>query len=391
VVSGPGERPLLDLVRSDAIDRSCIENRESPDLDALPVPDYAAFLEAAVEFGGEKLLTFEGSRGCWWGQKTQCTFCGINGQCLEYREKSSARVVAEIRALWERHGRNLFATDAILSRRHLAEAIPELGGFDTGPRLFFESKANLRQAEVAALRRANVRGLQPGIESLATPLLGLLRKGTDAIHNLALLKHCREHGVALAWNVLCRIPGERPEHYDAQIDLMDRIPHLPPPERVNPVRIDRYGQYFDHFRDHGWSEIRPLPIYRRLHAHLDEAALRDVAYHFEGVGGPTTDGYLGRLEAAVQRWNARCDRGDGLFLDPKQGLLRQQEGRANRISGGEALGRVVECTHEVTPVARVLEQARCNSALLTQMVQHGILYVEGGQALNLAVRTAVSG
>src|SRR5882762_8393367 len=97
------------------------------------------------------------------------------------------------------------ATDTILSRTHLKEAIPALAGFEQRPRLFYEVKANMTQAEVIALRHANAVTLQPGIESLSTRLLQLMHKGTSAIQNLALLKWCREQGISLAWNQLCGI------------------------------------------------------------------------------------------------------------------------------------------------------------------------------------------
>ena len=30
-------------------------------------------------------LPFESSRGCWWGQKSQCTFCGTNQDAISHR------------------------------------------------------------------------------------------------------------------------------------------------------------------------------------------------------------------------------------------------------------------------------------------------------------------
>ena len=86
---------------------------------------------------------------------------------------------------------------------------------------------------------------QQGVESLSTRLLGLLRKGSKAIQNLAALKWCREQGVTVAWNMLCGIPGERVEDYEEQIALMAKIPQLPPPEQARPVAVDRFSPYFD--------------------------------------------------------------------------------------------------------------------------------------------------
>src|SRR5262249_14390972 len=57
-------------------------------LDMLPTPDFAQYYEQLEYFLPDGLLApweeiwlpYESSRGCWWGQKHHCTFCGLNGQ-----------------------------------------------------------------------------------------------------------------------------------------------------------------------------------------------------------------------------------------------------------------------------------------------------------------------
>jgi ribosomal peptide maturation radical SAM protein 1 len=50
------------------------------DLDALPYPDHTEYVEAfrrsSAASSMSPELTMETSRGCWWGQKHHCTFCG---------------------------------------------------------------------------------------------------------------------------------------------------------------------------------------------------------------------------------------------------------------------------------------------------------------------------
>ena len=66
-------------------------------LDALPTPNYDEYFERAR--GNQLLqdialshasysLPMESSRGCWWGAKQHCTFCGLNGGSMAYRSKS---------------------------------------------------------------------------------------------------------------------------------------------------------------------------------------------------------------------------------------------------------------------------------------------------------------
>ena len=120
IVSGYGEQPLLQLALGQPPSGRCVRNHEPLLLDQLPVPDYSQFLSQAGEFADqdELSLAFESSRGCWWGQKNQCMFCGLNGVEIHFTAKSSARVVSEVRQLWDRYGRNLYATDTIMSREH---------------------------------------------------------------------------------------------------------------------------------------------------------------------------------------------------------------------------------------------------------------------------------
>src|SRR5690606_23111796 len=215
-------------------------------------------------------------------------------------EKSSPRVVSEIRTLWQRYGRDLFATDTIMPRKHFGQVLPELATYSERPGLFYEVKVNMSADELAALSRANVKAVQPGIESLSTRLLKLMKKGVTTIQNLALMKYCRERKIAVGWNQLCAIPGETPADYDAQIELMQRIPQLPPPEGVNPIRIDRYSPYFKAYADFGWKNLEPLAEYRSLHPQLNEEELSQLAYHFNGVGGVSPEAYIERLTQAVE-------------------------------------------------------------------------------------------
>ncbi len=388
VVSGFGERPLLALGSGAPIQDRFLHGHETPDLDGLPIPEYDEFLKQAGEFADRKKisLAFESSRGCWWGQKNHCTFCGLNGVEMRFTAKSSKRVVEEIRSLWRRHHRNLFATDTIMSREHLRTVMVDLGQFEDKPALFYEVKSNMAESDISALKRANATTLQPGIESLNTHLLTLLKKGVSTIRNLALLKWGRERGLNILWNLLCAIPGEKAEDYDQQLLLIDKIPQFQPPHGVNPIRIDRFSPYFNNYADYGWESIEPFAEYRWLHPHFDNDALNDVAYHFNGVGGIQPGSYLKRLRGALNEWRERFDKNDGLFLDPEQGLIRNESGHGMRFGLAPALQRIVDETHDVVPIAKVMQAASCPRAVIDQLAKAGILYIEGEKVLNLAIR-----
>lgn len=66
------------------------------DMDALPCPDFDDFFaqaRAAHQDERDIFLQFETARGCWWGAKQHCTFCGLNGDTMNFRSKSPARAV----------------------------------------------------------------------------------------------------------------------------------------------------------------------------------------------------------------------------------------------------------------------------------------------------------
>ena len=182
------------------------------DLDRLAVPDFDDYFEALEHsYLGRYIdpaLPLETSRGCWWGQKHHCTFCGLNGAGMTYRKKSPERAQREIEALTERYGiYNLSPTDNILEMSYLTSLLPALA--ESGPRyaLFYEVKPNLRRPQLETLAAAGARWLQPGIESLHDEVLKLLDKGVSALNNVQLLKWGLELGIRLEYYILYGAPG----------------------------------------------------------------------------------------------------------------------------------------------------------------------------------------
>jgi len=57
--------------------------------------DYDDYLASLNEKGlqTEPSLLFETSRGCWWGERSHCTFCGLNGTTMNYRASTRQRTL----------------------------------------------------------------------------------------------------------------------------------------------------------------------------------------------------------------------------------------------------------------------------------------------------------
>lgn len=255
-------------------------------LDALPVPDYAPYFEAraASEAAVQvpPVLLFEASRGCWWGAKSHCTFCGLNGHSMGYRSKSAPRMLAELETLFARWPcPTVEAVDNILDMDYFGSVLPALERKPPPGPVFYEVKANLRRHHVAQLARAQVLRIQPGIESLSDHVLGLMRKGTTQLRNVQLLKWCREYGVAVDWNLLYGFPGETDADYDEMLALLPSIAHLQAPGACGPIRMDRFSPYFNEPESFGLTRVRPLPVYRFLYPGLADRELAQVANYFE--------------------------------------------------------------------------------------------------------------
>jgi ribosomal peptide maturation radical SAM protein 1 len=253
-------------------------------LDSLPFPDYDDFV-AALEAHSWASITpvflLETSRGCWWGAKHHCTFCGLNGGAMAFRSKSADRVIDELRHLKDRYGAVMLSVvDNILDMRYFRTLLPRLVGEELDVSLFYEVKANLTRAHVAQLSAAGIRHVQPGIESMNDHVLALMRKGTTALQNVQLLKWCRELGVVPEWNLLYGFPGETAADYDAMLPLLRAIRFLDPPGACGPVRLDRFSPYHDDPGGFGMRNVRPLAPYRHLYP-LAGTALARIAYYFD--------------------------------------------------------------------------------------------------------------
>ncbi|MBL6458673.1 RiPP maturation radical SAM C-methyltransferase [Belnapia sp. T6] len=252
------------------------------ELDRLPYPDFSDFYErrraSPVCSLHPSVLMFETARGCWWGAKHHCTFCGLNGRMMSYRSKSQHRAYDELKHLVQQHGCEVASADAILDLAYFREFLPRLATEGPSIRMFWQMKANLRPDQLALLSRAGVKRIQPGIEALDTELLALMQKGCTMLQNVQLLKLAAESGLSVAWNLLYGFPGENPDSYVRTAQLMPKLRHLQPPASSGRVLADRFSPYFQRSEDFG-VRLDPAPAYRFIHP-FGEASVRNLAYHF---------------------------------------------------------------------------------------------------------------
>jgi len=278
------------------------------DMESLPYPDHSDFLRdfsaSAASLHLRPELTMETSRGCWWGQKHHCTFCGLNGKGMRYRSKSSTRAFDEIVHLVGAYGiHTIFNTDNIVDMRYFNEVFPRLEELGLRLQLFYETKSNLKKSQMAALRRLGTTWFQPGIESLDSHVLELMDKGVRGIHNVQLLKWAREMGFTLTWNILCGFPGERPDDYRRIARMVRSIPHLEPPGALSRFRLDRFSPMFERAGQYGLRDVRPFPAYRLCYPFSDRSLSR-IAYFFHCASSMDVETSEALQDAwlAVEQW-----------------------------------------------------------------------------------------
>jgi ribosomal peptide maturation radical SAM protein 1 len=313
------------------------------DLDWLPVPDFGDFQAACQAVPGlQQKIFFETSRGCWWGQKSLCTFCGLNGNGLAFRRKSPERVIAEILELEARHGlRQFAASDNILDHSYYQSVLPRLREIneerppDQRLSIFYEIKTPVRREQVELLVRAGIDTVQPGIETFSDAILARMRKGTTAIQQIQFIRWASELGLVIYYGLIHSNPQDVPADYDEILRAIDYIDHLPPPNYVTPLALDRFSPYYLAPAQHGISNVRPGRHYTIMFPD-DRVDRSKLAYTFDfdhelQANAPLQEA-IRRLCERIDRWRASFQPGALVAVPDGEGVrIRDRRG------GGESV------------------------------------------------------
>lgn len=362
-------------------------------LDALPPPDYADYeaqlariaaadvLPGGIE-PGERWLPYESSRGCWWGAKHHCTFCGLNAEGMAYRQKSPAKVLRELDDLAVCHpGTRMLMVDNIMPHGFFHTLLPALAARESRLDLFYEQRANIDHARMTLLAEAGLRRIQPGIEALDGSLLDLMDKGTSLRVNLDCLRWARAVGIDVAWNLLVDFPGDSPDAYPRTAALVPFLAHLQPPTGVSPLSIDRFSPYFDRPGDYGIAAIRPIPAYAAVHPGNGDGAA--IAYHFVGdyrSGWRERPDLAEALSARVDGWRAAWK--DRAML-PVLTVVELSPGRLLLIDTrpvGVESGTLIDADQ-----ARAVLAGKGDPAVLDWAEERSLLWRDGDRLLPLAI------
>jgi len=295
---------------AESFENSALIGEELP-IQACVSLDYDSFLESHEKFfkapaAGVALL-FETSRGCWWGEKAHCTFCGLNGTGMSYRAMTSDSALQHINEIIDRYGDRVkyySCVDNIMPREYIPGIFAKIS-LRPDITIFYEVKADLTAEDMEILSKAQVKEIQPGIEALATSTLKLMRKGTSVFGNIRFLQNSRIYGIRIGWNLLIGFPGEEESVYEKYYRDIPLLHHLQPPSGVFSVRFDRYSPYFTHPEKYH-LDLHPLDYYSFVYP-FDEGVISRIAYFFSdhNFDAPyiiNSSKWLTRLEQRIQAW-----------------------------------------------------------------------------------------
>lgn len=366
------------------------------DVNAEVELDFDSFLtDLATGFPDTEIapvLPFETSRGCWWGEHAHCTFCGLNGDLMQFRSMRPDRAIDLFSSLFKRYGtatEMFMCADNIMPREYTAEVFPHIKAPD-GTQVFYEVKADLGRADLSTMADAGVTIVQPGIESLATSTLQHMKKGVSAFRNIQFLENCVLSGVKPIWNLLIGFPGEPGQVYEKYLSDIPNLWHLPPPAGLYVVRFDRYSPYFKRPEEYG-LELAPMEYYRYVYP-FDDDALRNIAYYFydkndEQPFPRNVAGWVDNLSTAVIAWRDAWERPAGppeLFLE-----RGDDDGTVVDTRTGETRTAVDETDCELLTLLATprsidrLPRHPATAARLTRFRERGWLFEEAQRAVSV--------
>jgi ribosomal peptide maturation radical SAM protein 1 len=380
------------------------------DLSRLLPPDYSDYFDRMRSFDPAKrffpTLPMEISRGCWWqgrylgGKFKGCAFCNLNLQWDGYRTKNPEQVISEIDYLTETYKTLSVAfTDNLLPMKISRNIFRRINTLKKDVRLFGEIRATTPLEDLRIMKAAGMQEVQIGIEALSTRLLKKLKKGTTAIQNIEIMKHCEMLGIRNSSNLIVYFPGSDPE------DVAETLRSLESAYPFRPLRLVHFwlGLGSPVWQDPGTFGIKAVfnhPNYRSLFPPDVVQSMRFIIQAYRGDLG-----YQKRIWEPVKRklkaWKntyAELRQGEKhenilSFRDGRNFLIIRQkrlegEPMTHRLEGSgraiylfcqknRTIKRIVNCFSS-TPADRI-------EPFLRMMVDKKLMFREDDRYLSLAV------
>lgn len=297
------------------------------EMNETPLPDFDEYFYARKssgfeysDYAQEVLIPIEAARGCWWGEKNHCTFCGLNRSGMEFRAKDPDKVLEQLEALVRRYGQFYFnAIDNIMAPEYVEKLFGKLAAANSDINIHYEIRPNFSRKQLSKLRRSGLYSVQPGIESLSTNILKIMRKHSTGMRNVELIKWCTYYGINALYNILCRFPGETEDDYRTQSKVAASIVHFQPPYAITKARADRGSPMYTEPDSQSVTGLVPASCYRYIFPrHFN---LRRISYYFDHEMGKTVgDDVYEELNGIVGTWQAMWKQPNHPYLKYRKSL-----------------------------------------------------------------------
>ena len=369
-------------------------------------PDYDDYYHLLAELGEtakglDRILLYEGSRGCWWGEKHHCTFCGLNAQSMKFRAKSPEHVAREMTYLSHRYDTARFRlVDNIIDMKYIDELFGRFAADHCDLDVFIETKSNLQKSQIKTLALGGVKCMQPGLESLSATQLKAMDKGVTPIQNIVCLKWSYYYRITVSWNILLGFPGETNGDYLRQIDLIPSLVHLQPPEATGKFWLERFSPYYARPHDYGVRMTGPGLAYQYVYD-ARQVDLSKIAYDFEYEleSWPIDPHVYQELVSAIENWQRLHASNDRPFLyySKALGYVTVYDGRnpkapTRRRYDGLAAVLIEMCNESpksLDQIRATLDESKTDreplESALVDLTTRRVLYEERGKYFTLAI------
>ena len=381
------------------------------DMNDVPTPNFDDFFADIRRLSEEHKvdvevmdLPVENSRGCWWGAKSHCVFCGIRDEDMAYRHRDAERVLQVMAELHARHGIPQFRfSDYILPHKYFETLMPELVRMGSPYALCCEMKSNVNEARFALMARAGFMEVQPGIESFSSDVLRKMGKGVSAVQNVHTLLLGRRFGVRIFYNIIYGFPSDEVSEYDRMMRLLPRLAHLDAPVTCVPVQITRWAPLQTTPERFGIEAAPPEENYDLLFSrqYLEQTGFEidKFCYYFEHTfeNSPRLSRVYEQLFDYVTEWRTRfASRDAWLYHDgpgDARGIrIRDRRGSEEKVhtldwGAAEILraGRQPVSVGELCAAGVPGISSNAIEAIVGELDELGLIFMEGARFVSLAM------
>jgi anaerobic magnesium-protoporphyrin IX monomethyl ester cyclase len=208
-----GEAALYDLVLSIEKGKQLtgvIRGEIRKDLSGLPSPDYEG-MPLEIYLSPEPILSYDATRGCYWGKCAFCHYGLAETGTAPYRERPTAEVVNHLNDMAKQYNCGIFylSQDTMIpeAAQRLAKTVHELNASwrwacDMRP------EPGLTPECSRELAKGGVLSLALGIESGSRRILRLINKGISRSDMRSAVENVAKAGIAVEWMCFTHFPSE---------------------------------------------------------------------------------------------------------------------------------------------------------------------------------------